>query len=216
MVWSPQLNHVAREGGADRYELGHELVDAFLEFRVREGPAEHGARLRARSEGVLHRRRQRPGRRHTGGRDGLRHRATTATARCGERRALPRRGIRAGAGDGHAPSRGGLCLLRVSVGPRRHHGRFEPGASRPADSAHPPRASGCTLGARSAPAASDPRPRGRSCPPCGAAHRPRSGHGQAMLLGGLRRCEALGLRLEDIRLGECQSSSPRARVATSA
>ena len=32
MVWSPQLNRVAREGGADRYELGHELVDAFLEF----------------------------------------------------------------------------------------------------------------------------------------------------------------------------------------
>jgi integrase/recombinase XerD len=25
-----------------------------------------------------------------------------------------------------------------------------------------------------------------------------------MLLGGLRRCEALGLRLEDIRLGECR------------
>lgn len=27
---------------------------------------------------------------------------------------------------------------------------------------------------------------------------------QAMLLGGLRRCEALGLRLEDVRLGQCR------------
>jgi integrase/recombinase XerD len=27
---------------------------------------------------------------------------------------------------------------------------------------------------------------------------------QAMLLGGLRRCEVLGLRLEDLRLGECR------------
>jgi hypothetical protein len=26
------LNRLAREGGGDRYELGHELVDAFLEF----------------------------------------------------------------------------------------------------------------------------------------------------------------------------------------
>ena len=32
MVWSPQLQRVAREGGGHRYELGHELVDAFLEF----------------------------------------------------------------------------------------------------------------------------------------------------------------------------------------
>ena len=32
MVWSPQLLRVAREGGGHRYQLGHELVDAFLEF----------------------------------------------------------------------------------------------------------------------------------------------------------------------------------------
>jgi site-specific recombinase XerD len=32
VVWSPQLQRVAREGGGHRYQLGHELVDAFLEF----------------------------------------------------------------------------------------------------------------------------------------------------------------------------------------
>jgi integrase len=35
----------------------------------------------------------------------------------------------------------------------------------------------------------------------------------AMLLGGLRRCEVLGLRLEDLRPGEKRCSSPRARAA---
>ena len=32
MVWSPQLQRVACEGGGYQYQLGHELVDAFLEF----------------------------------------------------------------------------------------------------------------------------------------------------------------------------------------
>ena len=32
MVWSPQLQRVAREGGGYQYRLGHDLVDAFLEF----------------------------------------------------------------------------------------------------------------------------------------------------------------------------------------
>ena len=32
MVWTPHLCRVPREGGGIRYSLGHELVDAFLEF----------------------------------------------------------------------------------------------------------------------------------------------------------------------------------------
>ena len=32
MVFTPQLSRTAREGGGVRYELGHELIDAFLEF----------------------------------------------------------------------------------------------------------------------------------------------------------------------------------------
>ena len=32
MVWSPQLCRCAREGGGDRFTLGHPLVDGFLEF----------------------------------------------------------------------------------------------------------------------------------------------------------------------------------------
>ena len=38
---------------------------------------------------------------------------------------------------------------------------------------------------------------------------------QAMLLGGLRRCEVLGLRLSDVQAGEKRRSSPTARAATS-
>ena len=37
---------------------------------------------------------------------------------------------------------------------------------------------------------------------------------QAMLLGGLRRGEVLGLRLEDLRLGEWRGFIARERVAT--
>ena len=37
----------------------------------------------------------------------------------------------------------------------------------------------------------------------------------AMVLGGLRRCEVLGLRLEDLRVAERRDSSPRARAAGS-
>lgn len=32
MVWSPQVRRVAREGGDDKYVVGHRLVDEFLEF----------------------------------------------------------------------------------------------------------------------------------------------------------------------------------------
>ena len=32
MVFAPQLHRTVRGGGAVRYELGHELIDAFLEF----------------------------------------------------------------------------------------------------------------------------------------------------------------------------------------
>ena len=32
MVFTPQLCRSTREGGGVRYELGHELIDSFLEF----------------------------------------------------------------------------------------------------------------------------------------------------------------------------------------
>lgn len=32
MLWSPQVRRVAREGGGDRYTVGHPLPDDFLEF----------------------------------------------------------------------------------------------------------------------------------------------------------------------------------------
>ena len=32
MVWSPQVRRVAREGGGERWVVGHRLVDEFLEF----------------------------------------------------------------------------------------------------------------------------------------------------------------------------------------
>jgi integrase/recombinase XerD len=38
---------------------------------------------------------------------------------------------------------------------------------------------------------------------------------EAMLLGGLRRCEVPGLRLEDLRPGDYRLSSPRARAGSS-
>jgi len=37
---------------------------------------------------------------------------------------------------------------------------------------------------------------------------------QAMLLGGLRRCEVLGLRLEDLRVGEQQLFTTQAQLVT--
>ena len=205
MVWSPQLQRVAREGGSDRYQLGHELVDAFLEFaagRARPNTVRAYAHDLKVFFTVVD---QRPRRGDAGRRDGLRRRTAAATAGCRERRPLPRRRIGAVTGDRHAPPGGGLCLLWLPVDSGRHAGGGEPGATGPAHPAQPPGASGAPLVRGSATSASDPRPRGSCGPPCRRCGTRRDrAITEAMLLGGLRRCEALGLRLEDIRLGECR------------
>ncbi len=57
-MWSPQFECVVGEDGEANYGVGHELIDGFLEFIAARVRAEHGQGLRARSEDLLHDRRQ--------------------------------------------------------------------------------------------------------------------------------------------------------------
>ena len=204
MGWSPLLVSAVESDGRRSYRLGHELVDEFLEFASGRAPAEHGAGLRARSEGVLQRRRQGPGRGDAGGCVGVRiaqqrgssWRENVVRISDGES------GL--SACDDRAPPGGGVGLVRLSGRPRRRRCDVEPGAAWVADARQPAsrsarRAVGrvpCAVCRRSSSRARSTR--------CWRALRTARDRAmvEAMLLGGLRRCEVLGLRLEDLRLGE--------------
>ena len=94
-------------------------------------------------------------------------------------------------------------VLRVSAGPRRRRRHRQPGASGPG---HPPgrRNNGRAAPLVRTPEAAAPDPRARRGEPLVAALRTARDRAmvEAMVLGGLRRCEVLGLRLEDLRPGQ--------------
>jgi len=98
--------------------------------------------------------------------------------------------------------------------PGRHVGRDEPGAER---TLHPPARRSCPDGAvgsgpRTLPKILSPEMSTHwsvHCAPSGP------GHGLAMVLGGLRRCEVLGLRLSDIQVAERSVFVAEGKAATS-
>jgi len=82
---------------------------------------------------------------------------------------------------------------------------------------------GARTGARGVPLIRTPRTLPRVCSPAevdalfGALRTQRDrAMVEAMVLGSLRRCEVLGLRLSDLMVGQRRASSSRARAATSA
>jgi len=90
MSWSPQFCRVLRENGDVRYRLGHELIDAFLEFaagRARPNTVRAYAHDLKIFFSVVE---KDPIDVTPADVFGLRHRATTASARRGERRAFSR------------------------------------------------------------------------------------------------------------------------------
>ena len=204
MVWSPQLNRVAHEGGADRYELGHELVDAFLEFasgRARPNTVHAYAHdLKAFFTVVA--------------KDPVDVTPADVMAFVTEQR-QPRPGAEnvvhfPDAGSGLAPATVMRRLAAVSAFYGYLLARADTTVvSNPVPRGLPTRRTRREL--RGAPLVRGVRRLPRILDPEDAAAllvalRTRRDRAivEAMLLGGLRRCEALGLRLEDIRLGECR------------
>ena len=203
MVWSPQLHRVAREGGGVSYSLGHPLLDDFLEFcsgrarpntlhayahdlkvfftvvakdPVEVAPADVMAFVAAQ---------QQP-------RSGAENVVRFPDASSGLSPATVMRRLAAvSAFDGY-----------LLAPPTPHRG--QPGAERSSHQAHAARAPRSTARPWRPTAPEDPRSLGGGGTARGAAHGRDRAIVQAMLLGGLRRCEALGLRLEDVRLGECR------------
>jgi site-specific recombinase XerD len=198
------LNRVARKGGVDRYQLGHELVDEFLEFAsgrarpntvrayahdlktfftivakdpVEVTPADVMAFVAAQ---------QRP-------RAGAENVVRFPDASSGLSPATVMRRLAA------VSAFYGYLLARADT----------PVATNPVPRGLPTRRSRREL--RGAPLVRGVRRLPRILDPEEAAAllealRTRRDRAivEAMLLGGLRRCEALGLRLEDVRLGECR------------
>jgi integrase/recombinase XerD len=202
VVWSPQFNRVAREGGGESYRLGHQLVDEFLDFAsgrarpntvrayahdlkvfftvvakdpVEVAPADVVAFVAAQQQ-------PRPGAENV-----LRF----PDAGSGLSAATVKRRLAA------VSALYGYLLARADT----------PVATNPVPRGLPTRRSRRDL--RGVPLVRAVRRLPRILDPAEAAAlleamRTRRDRAivEAMLLGGLRRCEALGLRLEDLRLGE--------------
>lgn len=202
MVWSPQVRRVAQEGTGARFVVGHWLVDAFLEFAasrarpnsvrayahdlktffvvVRKEPAE--VRSADVMSFVMHQRRPRPGEenvvRISDGASGL----SAATVR--------RRLASVSAFYSYLVTRGDLGIDANPV-PRGLPARGPRRARRTQPLVRP---------VRQLPRVLSPEEMEALL----SALRTQRDRAivQAMALGGLRRAEVLGLRLEDLRLGE--------------
>ena len=204
MVWTPHLCRVPREGGGIRYSLGHELVDAFLEFAwgrsrpntvrayahdlkvffsvvakdpVEVTPADVMAFVSAQH-------RPRPGAENV---VHLRDAGSGLSAAT-----VMRRLAAVSAFYGYLLTRGDTAVVVNPVPrglPARRNRRELRGAP-------------LVRGVRRLPRILDPAEAAALLSAL-RTHRDRA-IVEAMLLGGLRRNEALGLRLEDLRLGECR------------
>jgi site-specific recombinase XerD len=204
VVWSPQLQRVAREGGGHQYRLGHELVDAFLEFasgRARPNTVRAYAHdLKAFFTVVT--------------KDPVEVTPADVMTFVAEQQ-RPRSGAEnvvhfPDAGSGLSPATVMRRLAAVSAFYGYLLTRADtPVAVNPVPRGLPTRRSrrelrGAPLvrGVRRLPRILDPE---EAAALLGALRTRRDrAITEAMLLGGLRRCEALGLRLEDVRLGECR------------
>jgi integrase/recombinase XerD len=204
VVWSPQLNRVAREGGGDRYQLGHALVDEFLEFasgRARPNTVRAYAHdlktfftIVAKDPVDVT-----PA-------DVMTFVAAQQRPRAGEENVV--RFPDASSGLSPATVMRRLAAVSAFYGYLLARGDTTV-ATNPVPRGLPTRRSRREL--RGAPLVRGVRRLPRILDPDEAAAllkalRTRRDRAivEAMLLGGLRRCEALGLRLEDVRLGECR------------
>jgi site-specific recombinase XerD len=205
VVWTPHLCRAPKEGGGIRYSLGHELVDAFLEFaagRCRPNTVRAYAHdLKAFFEVVR--------------KDPVEVTPSDVMAFVAAQQA-PRPGADnlvhfPDAGAGLSPATVMRRLAAVSAFYGYLLTRADTGVLiNPVPRGLPARRNRREL--RGAPLVRGVRRLPRILDPAEAAAllaalRTRRDRAivEAMLLGGLRRNEALGLRLEDLRLGECRA-----------
>ncbi len=204
MVWTPHLRRFPREDGSIRYSLGHELIDAFLDFcRSRSRPntvrayahdlkvffsivAKDPVEVTTADVMDFVRAQQRP-------RAGAQTVVQLRDARSGLSPATVMRRLAAvSAFYGYLLTRADTSVVSNPVPrglPARRNRRELRGAP-------------LVRGVRRLPRILDPS----EAVALLDALRTRRDRAivEAMLLGGLRRNEALGLRLEDLRLGECR------------
>ncbi len=204
MVWSPHLCRTAREGGGVRYSLGHELVDQFLEFasgRARPNTVRAYAHDLKTFFSVV-------------AKDPVEVTSADVMDFVTVQQA-PQPGAEnvvhfPDAGSGLSPATVMRRLAAVSAFYGYLLARADtPVVANPVPRGLPTRRSRREL--RGAPLVRGVRRLPRILAPEEAASllgslRTRRDRAivEAMLLGGLRRNEALGLRLEDVRLGECR------------
>ena len=203
MKWSPSFECHVRPDGEHIYRIGHQLIDEFLEFVVgRARP--NTVRAYAHDLSVFFTRGgQGPARGEAQGRHGLRHRAAPSQARGRERGAHPdgsaglsaatikRRLAAVSSFYGYLITRDDVAVSGQPGAPRHRHrqSRSRGGRGLP-----------LVRGVRRLPRILDPDEIDALM---GALRTERDrAMTQAMVLGGLRRCEVLGLRLGDLRLGE--------------
>ena len=120
MQWSPSFECHLSPDGEERYVVGHELVDEFLEFvagRARPNTVRAYAHDLYVFFSVVG---KDPDRGHAQRRARLRHRAAAGPHRRRERGAHLRRPGGAVGGHDQAPAGGGLESLWLSAHPRRH------------------------------------------------------------------------------------------------
>jgi site-specific recombinase XerD len=204
VVFTPQLSRTAREGGGVRYELGHELIDAFLEFcsgRARPNTVRAYAHDLKTFFSIVAKDPI-----DVTPADVIKFVTAQQMARPGAENVVrfP------DASSGLAPATVMRRLAAVSA----FYGYLLARADTPIETNPVPRGlptrrnrrelRGAPLvrGVRRLPRILDPE----EAIALLAALRTRRDRAivEAMLLGGLRRSEVLGLRLEDIRLGECR------------
>jgi integrase len=215
MVWSPQVRRVCGKGGVERFVVGHGLVDEFLEFaasRARPNRVRAYAHDLKTFFSVV-------------GKDPVDVRPTDVMGFVIAQR-RPRRGAEkvvrisdGGSGLSTATIRRRLAAVSALYGYLITRGDVGV-ETNPVPRGLPTRRSRRELrgrpllrSARRLPRILDP---GHLAMLIAALRTDRDrAMVQAMVLGGLRRCEVIGLRLEDLRLVSGGCSSTRARVAIS-
>ncbi len=202
-MWSPSFESHVRPDGERRVPNRPRVGRSVPGVRGGPGPSEHRAVLRPRPERVLHGGGQGAHRGDAEGRDGLRDRATPSTTGCRERRpdrrwssglsaaTIKRRLAAVSSFYGYLITRDDVDVTvnPVPRGIATRQSRSRSGRGLP-----------LVRGVRRLPRILDPTEVEALM---GALRTDRDrAMVQAMVLGGLRRCEVLGLRLGDLRLGE--------------
>ena len=205
MQWSPVFESSVGPDGRKTYRVGHELVDEFLEFasvRCRPSTVRAYAHDLKMFFGFVG---KEPA--EVTPKDVLAFIVgqQRSRSRCRQRGADQRRPVGPVVGHGQAPAGGGVEPSSATWSSEATRSDGQPG---PPGDAHPtepaPRPTGCPARRGRATAAPDPDADEVELLMSSFRTDRDRAMAQAMLLGGLRRCEVLGLRLEDLRVGERQ------------